>query len=143
MWFLLGMLLLIRVMLIVIKRDWGRLLSNIILLWFLFLFKYYCFIDLFVDDWVVDLGVVVVCFVVLLKIFLKSKWNMFISIWFFEIYKYLKKKEFCRYMYKFRMRNVLYIYFYKWCLYFLYVYSYVVFKVCLNILIEMFCYYDI
>lgn len=141
MWFLLGMLLLIRVMLIVIKRDWGRLLSNIILLWFLFLFKYYCFIDLFVDDWVVDLGVVVVCFVVLLKIFLKSKWNMF--IWFFEIYKYLKKKEFCRYMYKFRMRNVLYIYFYKWCLYFLYVYSYVVFKVCLNILIEMFCYYDI
>lgn len=141
MWFLLGMLLLIRVMLIVIKRDWGRLLSNIILLWFFFLFKYYCFIDLFVDDWVVDLGVVVVCFVVLLKIFLKSKWNMF--IWFFEIYKYLKKKEFCRYMYKFRMRNVLYIYFYKWCLYFLYVYSYVVFKVCLNILIEMFCYYDI
>lgn len=91
MWFLLGMLLLIRVMLIVIKRDWGRLLSNIILLWFLFLFKYYCFIDLFVDDWVVDLGVVVVCFVVLLKI-LKSKWNMF--IWFFEIYKYLKKKNF-------------------------------------------------
>lgn len=88
MWFLLGMLLLIRVMLIVIKRDWGRLLSNIILLWFFFLFKYYCFIDLFVDDWVVDLGVVVVCFVVLLKIFLKSKWNMF--IWFFEIYKYLK-----------------------------------------------------
>lgn len=141
MWFLLGMLLLIRVMLIVIKRDWGRLLSNIILLWFFFLFKYYCFIDLFVDDWVVDLGVVVVCFVVLLKIFLKSKWNMF--IWFFEIYKYLKKKEFCRYMYKFRMRNVLYIYFYKWCLYFLNVYSYVVFKVCLNILIEMFCYYDI
>lgn len=92
MWFLLGMLLLIRVMLIVIKRDWGRLLSNIILLWFLFLFKYYCFIDLFVDDWVVDLGVVVVCFVVLLKIFLKSKWNMF--IWFFEIYKYLKKNNF-------------------------------------------------
>lgn len=141
MWFLLGMLLLIRVIFIVIKRDWGRLLSNIILLWFFFLFKYNCFIDLFVDDWVVDLGVVVVCFVVLLKIFLKSKWIMF--IWFFEIYKYLKKKEFCRYMYKFRMRNVLYIYFYKWCLYFLYVYSYVVFKVCLNILIEMFCYYDI
>lgn len=92
MWFLLGMLLLIRVMLIVIKRDCGRLLSNIILLWFFFLFKYYWFIDLFVDDWVVDLGVVVVCFVVLLKIFLKSKWNMF--IWFFEIYKYLKKKNF-------------------------------------------------
>lgn len=140
---LLGTSLLTRVMLTVIKRDWGRLLSNTISLRLLFSFKYHCFIDLPVDDWVVDLGVVVVCFVVSSKTPSKSKWNTFTSIWFFEIHKYLKKKkEFCRYMHKSRTRNVLYIYLHKWRLHPLYVHSYVAPKVCLNTLTEMFRYHD-